>query len=100
MSTHPDQLGFDALLQDAVADNQTRIFERETAHLPDEWAEALDHHRTQIADHHAAMLANDFEAALTMRKDAHLLAQKLNGGSFGILAGEDAPGCRLVSVVI
>lgn len=95
MSNHPDQLGFDALLQDAAADNQTCIFDRETAHLPENWAEAISYHRTQIAEHHAAMLANDFEAAIAIRKDAHLVAIKLNGGRHGILAGEDAPGCVL-----
>lgn len=95
MSNQPDQLGFDALLQDAAADNQTRIFERETAHLPADWAEAVEYHRNQIAEHHAAMLANEFDAAIAIRKDAHLLAKKLNGGAAGMLAGEDAPGCRL-----
>lgn len=95
MSNHPDQLGFDALLQDAAADNQTRIFDRETAHLPENWGEALTYHRTQIAEHHAAMLATDFEAAIAIRKEAHLLAAKLNCGRHGILAGEDAQGSVL-----
>jgi len=83
------------LLQDAATDNAARIFDRETAHLPGTWEDALKFHRRQIADHHAAMLANDFEAAHSIRDDAHLLATKLNGGKGGILAGEDAPGCRL-----
>lgn len=95
MSIHSDQLGFDALLQDAAEDNATRAFNRETTHLPGTWAAALDCHRTQIADHHAAMLANDFETAIAIRKDAHLLAQKLNGGRYGIIADDDAPGCKL-----
>lgn len=95
MSNHPDQLGFDALLQNAAADNQTRVFDRKTAHLPEDWAEAIAYHRTQIAEHHAAMLATDFEAAIAIRKEAHLLATKLNGGRHGILAGKDAPGCFL-----
>lgn len=30
-----DQLGFDALLQNAERDNRAREFERETGHLPD-----------------------------------------------------------------
>lgn len=90
-----DQLGFDALLQDAAADNAARIFERETAHLPDRWEDALTYHRTQIDDHHAAMLALDFDAAMAIRKDAHLLARKLNGNKPGILASDDAPGCKL-----
>lgn len=89
------QLGFDALLQDAAQNNAAREFDRETAHLPDSWAEAVDCHRHQISDHHAAMLSNDSEAAFAIRKDAHLLAAKLNGGRHGILADDDAPGCRL-----
>ena len=95
MSSHPDQLGFDALLQDAAEDNATRAFNRETAHLPSEWAAARDYHRNQITDHHAAMLANDFDAVHVIRNEAHLLAAKLNGGRHGILAGGDAPGCKL-----
>ncbi|WP_299825346.1 hypothetical protein [uncultured Roseobacter sp.] len=90
-----DQLGFDALLQDADTDNATRVFDRETAHLPGTWAEALTCHRQQIADHHAAMLANEFETAMHIRQEAYLLASKLNGGRHGILAGKDAPGCKL-----
>ena len=90
-----EQLGFDTLLQDAAADNAARAFNRETAHLPGTWEAALAYHRQQIADHPAAMLANDFDAALAIREEAHLLAQKLNGGNPGILASDDAPGCKL-----
>ncbi len=89
------QLGFDTLLQVAEADNRYRTFERETAHLPGTWEDAVTHHCDQIASHHAAMLANDFDAAMQIRKEAHLLAKKLNGGAPGILTGHDAPGCRL-----
>lgn len=95
MNTQPDQLGFDALLLDAAADNAARLFEQETAHLPEGWADALAFHRQQIADHHVAMLANDFETAMAIRNDAYLLERKLDGGKGGILAGEDAPGCKL-----
>lgn len=94
-SSPKDQLGFDALLLDAAEDNQARMFERETAHLPCHWEEAIECHRGQIDAHHAAMLAMDFDAANAIRKDAHLLARKLNGGKPGILAGKDAPGCVL-----
>lgn len=90
-----EQLGFDALLNDATADNAARTFDRETSHLPGTWPEALAYHREQIADHHAAMLANDFDAAMAIRKEAHLLARKLNGGDPGVLASDDAPGCKL-----
>ncbi len=94
-SFHQDQLGFDALLMDAAEDNQARVFERETVHLPGEWEGAIECHRSQIDNHHAAMLVMDFDAAHGLRNDAHLLAQKLNGGKPGILAGKDAPGCIL-----
>ena len=89
------QLGFDDLLADAAKDNAKRQFVAETAHLPDDWPEAVTCHNDQIAQHHAAMLACDFDLALAIRKDAHLLAKKLNGGALGILSSEDAPGCRL-----
>ena len=95
MTTHPDQLGFEALLQDADAQNAADAFARETAHLPDKWEDALAFHKQQIVDHHAAMLKNDFEEAMHVRKEAHLLARKLNNGNLGILASEDAPGCKL-----
>lgn len=90
-----DQLGFDVLLQDADAENVARAFALETAHLPGDWTEALEYHRKQITAHHAAMLASDFETALAIRRQAHLLARKLNDGQAGILAGDDAPGCQL-----
>lgn len=90
-----DQLGFDALLMDAAKDNQARVFERETAHLPREREDAIECHRRQIDEHHAAMLAMDYVAANAIREDAHLLVRKLNGGKPGILAGKDAPGCVL-----
>lgn len=95
MSSDMNQLGFDALLQEADHDNVARSFEKECAHLPGTWAEALAYYRQQITDHHAAMLANDFKSAMAIREDAHLLAQKLNGGKGGILADDDAPGCKL-----
>lgn len=95
MSKHPDQLGFDALLETAAQDNTARAFEKETTHLPSDWAEATAYHRDQIDRHHEAMLANDFEVAMEIRNDAYLLAKKLNGSEPGILAGENAPGCVL-----
>ena len=95
MTSDADQLGFDALLRDADKDNVEPVFDRETAHLPSDWEAALAYHRNQIADHHTAMLDNDFDAAMAIRKDAYLLALKLNGGKPGILASDDAPGCKL-----
>lgn len=95
MSKHPEQLGFDALLETAAQDNTARAFEQETSHLPSAWAEAIAYHRRQIERHHEAMLLSDFDAAMAIRNDAHLLARKLNGGEPGVLAGEDAPGCLL-----
>lgn len=53
--------------------------------------------RAMIDRHHAAMLAGDEKAAITIRKDAHKLAAQMNqdGTTFGIIAGDDAPGCVL-----
>lgn len=92
MTNQSDQFGFDALLAEADADNQTRAFEKDTAHLSGNIAEAVEFHRDQIDKHHAAMLDCAFERALAIRTEAHLLARKLNGGDPGILAGDDAPG--------
>lgn len=93
MSEH--QFGFDTLLQEAAQENIARQFDRETAHLPGDWDDALAYHRQQIADHHRAMLEADFEAAHAIQEEARLLAQKLNGGMTDILAHENAPGCKL-----
>lgn len=95
MTQQPEQMGFDALLQESDAQNAEQAFAKETVHLPDNWAEALACHKAQINEHHAAMLANEFDAAIDIRKEAHLLAAKLNGGTMGILASEDAPGCKM-----
>lgn len=95
MTKDADQLGFEALLKEADHDNAARAFTNDTAHLPDSMADSIPLHREQIAAHHAAMLACDFEAAQTIREEAHLLARKLNKGAPGILASDDAPGCVL-----
>lgn len=95
MSDVSDQLGFGALLQDAETDNASRACDRETAHLPSTWAEALACHHKQIKDHRATMLATHVEAAMAIRKEAHVLARKLNNGKPGILASDGAPGCKL-----
>lgn len=87
-----EQLGFGDMLADAADTNAKRAFEKETAHLPDTMEGAIACHQEQIAAHHAAMLACDFDTALAIREEAHLLAQKLNGGEPGFLAHEDAPG--------
>lgn len=55
--------------------------------------EALPFYRSLSRWHHAAMLSADVGQALALRKEAHLLAEKLNGFEPGILADEDAPGC-------
>src|ERR1700730_10878662 len=41
------------------------------------------------------MQTADIEQAMSIREEAHLLAAKLNGGTCGIIAGPDAPGCIL-----
>jgi len=98
MSTfQPDtgQLGFDALLRGAEADNRARRIERETAHLPGAMAEALPYFRVLLRQHHAAMLAGNIDETMRLREEARKLALKLNGGEPGILAGPEAPGCVL-----
>jgi hypothetical protein len=58
---------------------------------------AIPLYLAMIDRHHAAMLAGDEKTALTIRKDAHKLAAQMNedGTTFGIIAGDDAPGCVL-----
>jgi len=90
--TMTDQLGFADLLAEAGAENEARKFARKTAHLPDTMDEAVPVLRALIERHHAAMLAADVEAAMRLREEAHLLAEKLDVEDRGILAGEDAPG--------
>jgi hypothetical protein len=89
------QLGFGDLLTDADEANTQRKIDRATAHLPGTMAEALPFYRGMIDRHHAAMLAAGIEEAMRIREDAHRLAAKLNGGTCGIIAGPDAPGCVL-----
>ena len=86
------QLGFDALLKDAEADNRTRKLERQTAHLPATMDEAIPFYAELIQHHHAAMLGADVEETMRLRKEAHLLARKLDGEGRGILAHNNAPG--------
>ncbi|RED25560.1 hypothetical protein BJ123_13128 [Rhodopseudomonas thermotolerans] len=89
------QLGFDALLSSADQINANRQVERESAHLPGAMEEALPFYRALIERHHAAMLAGDAAAVLECHREAHRLAEKLNGYEPGIIADEDAPGCVL-----
>lgn len=87
-----DQLGFDALLQSAETENRARELARETAHLPGTMDEAIPFYRLLIRQHHAAMLAVNVDEAMRLRREADLLALRLNGGDTGILADDDAPG--------
>jgi len=93
--SHPDQLGFDALLTDTDAINRERIEEAAHAHLPGTMEEAVPYYWRLIKAHHAAMLAGDIGEVSRLRGEAHDLAYKLNGFEPGILADEDAPGCVL-----
>lgn len=86
------QLGFDALLSAAAEDNRKRKTERETAHLPGTMEEAIPYYRFLIRQHHAAVLAADADKVTQLRREADLLALRLNDGEPGILAHEDAPG--------
>jgi len=89
---HAPQLGFDALLAEADDDNRTRKFERETAHLPRTYDEAIPFYRDLIEQNHAAMLAADVMETMRLHDEAHKLALRLNNGEPGILAHENAPG--------
>lgn len=93
--TSSAQIGFDALLADAETDNRARKFERETAHLPDTFAEAIPFYRDLIEQNHAAMLAADVDETMRLHEEAHKLALRLNSGEPGIIANDDAPGCVL-----
>ena len=90
-----EQLGFGDMLADAAETNAQRAFEKETERLPDTMDAAIAFHREQIEAHHAAMLACDFDEAIAIREEAHLLAQKLNDGKPGILAHDNTPGYML-----
>lgn len=87
-----DQLGFEALLRSADAENRAREFARETGHLPGTMEEAIPYYRLLIRQHHAAMLAADVDETMRLRREADLLATRLNRGEPGILAVEDSPG--------
>jgi hypothetical protein len=89
------QLGFADLLTEAATTNEQRQMDRATAHLPGTMEEALPFYRRMIDKHNAAMQAADIEQAMSIREEAHQLAAKLNGGTCGIIAGPDAPGCIL-----
>lgn len=93
-----NQLGFDALLADADEINRRAVFEREFGHLPATFEEAVPYLRDLIDRHHAAMLAADVEEVMRLREEASRLALRLNNGDPGILAGPDAPGCRLAGL--
>lgn len=72
------------------------LSEQEMAHLPDTMEAAIPFYRGLLEKHHAAMMAGDEAGAMAIRKEAHDLAEKLNGGtSLGILGNEQAPGCVL-----
>lgn len=89
---HIRQIGFDALLAEADAENRERKFERKTVHLPETMEAGITYFRGLIAKNHAAMLAADEAETRRLRKEARLLAVKLNRGDGGILAHETAPG--------
>ena len=63
--------------------------------FPPRWSRAIPFYRLLLRQHHAAMLAANVDEAMRLRKQAELLALRLNDGEPGILAGPDAPGCVL-----
>lgn len=94
----PGQLGFDLLLAETDRANQAAALDRAIGHLPSSLDKALPYYRDLIARHHAAMLAGDGKTAIALRHDAGNLALRLNHGQPGILAGPDAPGCKLADL--
>lgn len=92
------QLGFDAPLVEAEETNRRAAFVRAHGHLPGTLEKAVPFYRDLIGRHHAAMLAADVGRALALRKEAHRLALVLNHGEPSILAGPEAPGCRLAAL--
>jgi len=96
--TLPDQqLGFDAFLAEADADNRARRFEKEAAHLPESFDEAVPFLRDLIEAHHAAMLAAEIDETFRLREEARRLAAKLNAGSTTGMIAPEAPWRRLIS---
>jgi len=71
--------------------------EQRTAHLPSQIDEGTACYRKMLERHNAAMLVSDESEAIAIRKEAHDLARKLNGGEPGILGGPDAPGYVLMN---
>jgi hypothetical protein len=97
-TTDPSQLGFDLLLAETDKANQAAALHRAIGHLPSSLDAALPYYRDLIARHHTAMLAGDGKAAIALRHEAGHLALRLNHGEPGILAGPDAPGCKLADL--
>ena len=90
MSVIAEQLGFEAMLNETDAMNRSRMIERGTAHLSGTMREALPFYRVLLKQHHAVMLAAYANEAMRLRKEAHNLALRLNGGNKGILAEPDS----------
>jgi len=85
----------DGILIDATQSNRSRKQQREAAHLPDTYEDAVPFFRQLVAKHHSAMCDGNAASVVALRAEAHRLATKLNDYQPGILANEDAPGCRL-----
>lgn len=97
---HRQQLGFDMLLAEAAQTNHARRIEKETGHLPAIMADALPFFVALLEEHHAAMLGGRVDETMRLRKEAHRLALRLNGGKAGILADDDSPGCVLARATV
>lgn len=95
LTATPDQLGFDDLLADTDRVNEQAAFDRRYGHLPSTMEDAVPYFRAMLEKHHAAMLAADGPTATALREQAAELALRLNHGEPGILAGPEAPGCKL-----
>lgn len=86
-----------AVLQTSLLDAfDQQVAEAASSHLPSDMQGGIAHYRELIDQFNAAMFAGDRLALEGIYDEAEKLAIKLNGGTaFGVIGGEDAPGCVL-----
>ena len=91
-SSEQAQLGF-GFLADIDREREREALEARYGHLPSTMPEGIALYRQMIDRHHERMMAGDVDGTMDIRREAHDLAIRLNGGtSFGICGGPDAPG--------
>lgn len=85
----PAQLGLGSLFEQAA-------LEERTEHLPSTLDEAVPVYAALLQQFHDAVMRGDDPAATAAHREAEDLAVRLNGGRFGYLRDEDAPGNALM----